>query len=388
MTFFVTGELGNPLLTKSVKSDVTKNTGVVSDTDGKFQSLLLSSLFDGSSETLELLPKLSQLTRNVDLKLKASLDGDNLFHLEDLEELLYLEFALLNNLQDEEVPEEYYQLIEELIVLSASLKQETNQPIDENIPKKLFQLSERVIAFMNQWMEGNIEKKEQKSVKQEASIKELMTLIESKLAKVLPSGEKSIPRIEKSQVMNNPFPHVLTEGHTVSSFSISQIQQPKQATIQWVVDTTSDQVAREQLVQKLEAILSKSQTRIVNGNQSITIRLNPEHLGTLHIKLQETQHGLVAKLVAHSKHSASLLEGGIAGLKQNLLNANINVDKVEVVYQEQEQRFLHQEKNQEERQEFKESSKNNRNTSEENEQSFEEVLLEEIESNERVGERV
>lgn len=373
MTFFVTGNAGNSISTKLAKTEVTKNTNIDSNTGGKFQSFLVG-------ESASTVPK------TADQNLEQPTDEAALFDLEEMKELLHLELSLLNNLEEELVSDEYYQLVEDLIVLSSNLTQETQPLTKEDTSKKLFQLSERVVAFMSKWLDGNDENKEQKIVKQATDIKELMSMIEKKLTRISPSLESSLPNIDSTRVKSNPFPTFLTEGNPISNFSMSQLQQPKQATIQWVVDTTSDQVAREQLIQKLEGILSKSQTRIVNGLSSITIRLNPEHLGTLHIKLQETQQGLVAKLVVHSKWSANLLESGVAGLKQNLLTANINIDKIEIVYQEQEQRFLHQGKDQEEQQTLKDSSANNKNSQEENEQTFEEILLEEIELNELGGE--
>nr|WP_277350534.1 flagellar hook-length control protein FliK [Bacillus sp. RO2] len=157
------------------------------------------------------------------------------------------------------------------------------------------------------------------------------------------------------------------------------LQQPKQATIQWVVDTTTNEVAREQLIQKLEGILSKTTTKLVNGNQSMTIRLAPEHLGTLHIKLQETQNGLVTKLIVHSKSAASLLESGMTNLKQTLAQTNASIDRIEVVFLDHDQKLTQQHKGtNEENAQAKQSFKQDKQQ-DDSDQSFEDVLLEELE---------
>jgi flagellar hook-length control protein FliK len=379
--------MGEMLHAKPLKVEGAAITEAEATDAGAFHRLLSENI---STLLEELTASPNDLGKEIALHSETS---NPLTKIEDLEELLHLELSLLNSLEDELSSEEYFGLIHQFLELSSTLtqaKQQQSVPaaMDENVSEKMVLLSNKLLLFMKQWKEGRDENPQPQTIKKQAELKELMVLIERKFAKIFQVTDKHTARTDTANVKSFPLHHLISENVSTGPFSINQLQQPRQATIQWVVDTSSSQVAREQLIQKLEGILSKSQSSFVNGNQQITIRLTPEHLGTLHIKLQETQHGLVAKLVAHSKSSATLLESGVAALKQNLVNANINVDKIEVVYQEQEQRFFHQGKSQEEQQAFKDSSSNGRKDQEPAEKSFDEILSEEIDINEREDEGI
>lgn len=387
--FLGTSQLGEMLHAKPLKMEGTARNEAEASEAGEFHRLLSENI---SSLLEELTASSTDLGKEMALHSESSYPLTN---IEDLEELLHLELSLLNSLEEELSSEEYFGLIHQFLELSSTLtqaKQQQSVPADmgENVFEKMALLTNKLLLFIKEWKEGKSENPQPQNVKQQTDLKELMVLIEKKFAKIFQVTEKHTGRADTANVKSFPFHHFISENVSAGPFSINQLQQPRQATIQWVVDTSSSQVAREQLIQKLEGILSKSQSSFVNGNQQITIRLNPEHLGTLHIKLQETQHGLVAKLVAHSKSSASLLESGVTALKQNLVNANILVDKIEVVYQEQEQeqRFFHQGKSQEEQQAFKDSSSNGRKDKESAEKSFDEILSEEIVINEREAEGI
>ncbi|WP_223700232.1 flagellar hook-length control protein FliK [Sutcliffiella deserti] len=383
----IPGDIENAVQNNPLQLKNEKSQKVDLPEDGKFHQLLSTSLLALLSESL---PETNKLTNHIEMETDTQIET----LLEEMNEILHLELSLLNSLEGENVPEEYYALIEDLLAfteivnqMQQAIQNVPQQAINvQQLPEKLSHISEKVIIFIKQWAEGMEEKKELQPLKQQSDIRELMVLIAKKLEKVFPDSSNQVQRMDTSQSKVIPFSRHLNDGESINTFSMHLLQQPKQATIQLTLDTTTSQVAREQLIQKLEAILSKSHTRLVNGHQSMTIRLNPEHLGTLHIKLQDSQNGLIAKLVAHSKVSASLLEGGVASLKQNLLNANINVDKIEIVYQEQEQLSLQQGRQQEKQQSHPGANINNNHSKEEQDKSFEELLLEEIETNQSIGE--
>ncbi|WP_239582727.1 flagellar hook-length control protein FliK [Bacillus tianshenii] len=383
--FLGTTQVGEMLHAKQQKVEGTARTEVEASEAGEFHRLLSENI---STLLEELTASPAGLGKEMALHSEIS---NTLKNIEDLEELLHLEISLLNSLEEELSSEEYFGFIHQFLELSSTLTQIQQQQavpaeMGENVFERMAMLTNKLLLFTKEWKEGKSGNSQPQNVKQQADLKELMILIEKKFAKIFQVTEKQTGRTDTANVKSFPFQHFISENVSVGPISINHLQQPKPATVQWVVDTSTNQVARDQLIQKLEGILSKSQTSFVNGNQQITIRLTPEHLGTLHIKLQETQHGLVAKLVAHSKSSATLLESGLATLKQNLVNANIPVDKIEVVYQEQEPRFFQQGRNQEEQQAFKDSSANGRKEKEPTEKSFDEILSEEIDIKDRAGE--
>ncbi|WP_404470378.1 flagellar hook-length control protein FliK [Sutcliffiella horikoshii] len=390
VNFFVTGEASASVGTsKKMSSDgVKKSEQLVENESGSFRSILSESLL---SAMLTLSQPNSEMVEEENVAVEKL--------MEEIDDIMTLQLTMLNELQEwqnmqtdssdnKELPEEYFHLLEDvmaMISLFSNLDGNMQGKVDKQLIQPFTQLSERVMMFMKSYI-TTVEEKvdlQQPTTKEQSNIKDLLKAIDIKMGKVeqlvratqLPnqSSTSDPPSTKTAFVPNNET--FLQNGPV----TMNLLQQPKQTTIQWVVDTTTNEVAREQLMQKLEGILSKTTTRLVNGNQSMTIRLAPDHLGTLHIKLQETQNGLVTKLVVHSKSAASLLESGIANLKQTLVQANANVDKIEIVFLDQEQKFTQQHKGtNEENAQAKQSFKQDKQQ-EDSDQSFEDVLLEELE---------
>ena len=326
--------------------------------------------------------------------------------LEGMDEILTLQLAMLNELQEwknmqadsaapEELPEEYFRLLEDVMAMMSLISNlEGNLPgkLDKQEIQSFTQLSERVMKFMKSYVPTVEEKAEtQIANKQQSNIQDLLRAVDFKMGKVEQMVRTANPTLY-SPTSDSPSTKTVFMPNNEAFLqngpvTMNLLQQPKQTTIQWVVDTTSNEVAREQLMQKLEGILSKTTTKLVNGNQSMTIRLAPEHLGTLHIKLQETQNGLVTKLIVHSKSAAQLLEGGLTNLKQALSLTNVSMDKIEVVFLDQELKFTQQHKGtNEENAHPKQSSKQDKQPEDPN-QSFEDLLIEELEIINPEGER-
>jgi hypothetical protein len=323
--------------------------------------------------------------------------------VQQMDEILSLQLSILNEVQELEskpnrsintdgIPDGYYELLEDVMAMVNVLTtlDNTTQGETREAFESFARLSERVLMFMKGFLQTKEEKTDQfvLPMKEHKNLKELMSMIETRLGKLL-SFEVTQGQNSTSVTENSPkrpayasIPEAVLQNGPVT---MNLLQLPKQTTIQWTIDTTTNEAAREQLLQKLEGILAKTSSRLVNGNQSITIRLAPEHLGTLHIKLQETQHGLMAKLIVHSKAAASLLESGLSNLKQALVHSNVNMEKLEIVYQDQEQKFTQQNKdNNEDSSHTRHFSKKDSNDGDNN-QSFEDVLLEELEIKNAVG---
>ncbi|ART76348.1 hypothetical protein B4U37_09980 [Sutcliffiella horikoshii] len=395
VNFFVTGEASASVgSSKKMSPDgMKKSEQLTESVSDSFRSILSESL-------LSAMLSLSQSDSEMVGEDNAAVEK----LMKEMDDITTLQLAILNELQEwqnmqtdsnenKELPEEYFHLLEDVMAMM-SLLSNFDGNIQGKVDKKLIQpftqLSDRVMIFMKSYITPMDEKSDlQMSTKEQSNIQDLLKAIDSKMGKVeqmVRAATPTFPPTSDSSSLKTAFmpsESLLQNGPV----TMNLLQQPKQTTIQWVVDTTSNEVAREQLMQKLEGILSKTTTRLVNGNQSMTIRLAPDHLGTLHIKLQETENGLVTKLIVHSKSAASLLESGIANLKQTLAQANANMDKIEIVFLDQEQKFTQQHKGtNEENSQAKQSFKQNKQQDDSN-QTFEDVLLEELEIKIPEGER-
>lgn len=124
------------------------------------------------------------------------------------------------------------------------------------------------------------------------------------------------------------------------------------------------------ILSQLTDVFKKSKTRFLSsGFSQMTIRLAPEHLGMLTVKLQQ-QHGeMVAKIITSTKSAKELVEQSIHQLKQALPSLTIQVDRFEVYGEQMETSFnRRQEENNHNR--FEQDSKKEETENEDEKDSF------------------
>ncbi|MDQ0860123.1 flagellar hook-length control protein FliK [Bacillus sp. V2I10] len=103
------------------------------------------------------------------------------------------------------------------------------------------------------------------------------------------------------------------------------------------------------------------------GSSQMTIRLAPEHLGMLTIKLQQQDGKTIAKIITSTQSAKELVEQGIHQLKQVLPAISIQVDRFEIYSEQLEPSFnrSHEEADQHRREQDrsrKESKEDERDT--------------------------
>jgi flagellar hook-length control protein FliK len=103
-----------------------------------------------------------------------------------------------------------------------------------------------------------------------------------------------------------------------------------------VVDQTlSDQKVNEAFLQQLTNIIRSGRfTRLTNRNAQLVIRLYPEHLGTLTVKIVREHGTLAAKLIVSTDSAKELLDANLSQLQQVLSTENITVEKWNVLTQD------------------------------------------------------
>ncbi|WP_243386862.1 flagellar hook-length control protein FliK [Bacillus kexueae] len=105
-------------------------------------------------------------------------------------------------------------------------------------------------------------------------------------------------------------------------------------------------VDQQEFVKKFLDIMKTSKMyRQVDGKSVMTIRLNPEHLGSLTVRLVQQNNETIAKIMASTQSAKELLEHSIHQLKQALPNTEIAVHRFELVEEQPMSSFReHQEK--------------------------------------------
>lgn len=128
-----------------------------------------------------------------------------------------------------------------------------------------------------------------------------------------------------------------TSNETVR-WSPVHFQQAMPKLQQFVLHVQSQEgtTGNQELAKQFEQILSRSQfSQMADGKAQMTIKLRPEHLGSLNIELIKDNGILTARLLASSTTAKELIESQLHQLKQAFISQNILVEKLEIQTQAQ-----------------------------------------------------
>jgi flagellar hook-length control protein FliK len=158
--------------------------------------------------------------------------------------------------------------------------------------------------------------------------------------------------------------------------SFQQMDKPYQLTLTQS-SQSGKQVSADQLIQQFETILSKSQLLNFGGNQKLFIKLYPEHLGALRVELIQKDATLMAKFMTTTAHAKEILESQIQSLKQAFSSQNIQIERIEVSQQlnQQERYFNRDSQQQQEQRQQEEADEQKQQKDQSFTISFEEELL-------------
>ncbi|WP_026559349.1 flagellar hook-length control protein FliK [Bacillus sp. J37] len=135
----------------------------------------------------------------------------------------------------------------------------------------------------------------------------------------------------------------------------------------------SDSFTRQEFTnQLLNAFKTSKFAQMPNGANRLTIKLNPEHLGVITVKLVQKNGEMIARLITSSGSAKELLDHSIHQLKQVLPNVQIEIERFEVQTEHSPQTIKDQSENREDR--SKEEQQQSHDDENNNEQSFMESL--------------
>ncbi|WLR52341.1 flagellar hook-length control protein FliK [Bacillus tianshenii] len=153
-------------------------------------------------------------------------------------------------------------------------------------------------------------------------------------------GEKN--RTEDKQSLPQGVKQVLDSLNTKTEqigvrLDSEQPQQRLQQTIQLNPNQAKPSM-QQQFVEQFQKIMQNSRfASFTNGNAQLTLKLNPEHLGTLSIKLVQMNGEMAARIIASTQSAKDLIESNIHQLRHLFSGQNVQVEKFEVNLQNQQQ---------------------------------------------------
>ncbi|RWR14126.1 flagellar hook-length control protein FliK [Siminovitchia fortis] len=101
-----------------------------------------------------------------------------------------------------------------------------------------------------------------------------------------------------------------------------------------IAETAPNERKARELIRQFSNVLQKSHFNQGLQTKSMTIRLYPEHLGSLRIELTQRNGAMIARILASTSMAKDLLDSQIHQLRQAFVQQNIQVDKVDISYQE------------------------------------------------------
>jgi flagellar hook-length control protein FliK len=129
-------------------------------------------------------------------------------------------------------------------------------------------------------------------------------------------------------------------GNQGSSTSLSQgsdftqvLSDVKESRPELRLDERIRQIGEVQAV--AQQIIKAANLRQGNDFSELTVKLQPEYLGSLNINVTVNQDTVCAKIGTDNVYSRELLASNVGALKESLNNAGINVDTIEISMDEQ-----------------------------------------------------
>ena len=148
-----------------------------------------------------------------------------------------------------------------------------------------------------------------------------------------------------------------------------------------VGQASSSVLPEDQIIEQLQNIMKQSKfTTSPNGTNQLMLKLNPAHLGTLTIKLIESNGELIARIIASSKTAKEVIETNLNSLRHVFTTQNITVEKLDIQYQgdnqfEDSNKGNRQQEDQSKRNEQEPANQRNKDEDSIESNSFKEELL-------------
>ena len=164
-----------------------------------------------------------------------------------------------------------------------------------------------------------------------------------------------------------------TESGTLVNLNQQHLGRTEQFVLH-VGDRSNHETVMRDLVKEFSNILSRSSLTQGLHTTKLLIRLYPEQLGSLRVELLQKDGLMMARMMASTSMAKEMLESQLHSLRQAFTQQNIQIDKIEVTFsQEETQKYTSQDGR---GNQHNESSRreNNLNLLDEDDSSFKETL--------------
>ncbi|WP_096199364.1 flagellar hook-length control protein FliK [Bacillus sp. FJAT-45350] len=336
----------------------------------------LNDEFESFEKYLEQIPveKLDEVIEMIVLKINSS------EFLNTLDKYIDFEYYndgtdFLKEYEDESPSDIASNIITQLIQLLPNLKE--NLSLNQNISSNSVLVKNDFFHLLNQDIKQlNITVNKNENFNEKVNITSFISKLVNQLNLVDPTATRT--KINSFQLdgfinkfgekSNNLSNVLLTNG---------DLSQPMNKTQQLVIhigESQSKQGQQQQFIRQFQEMISRGTfSNLNNGMQQLTIKLFPEHLGRLDIQLTQMNGVMTARILASSTAARELIESQIHQLRQAFSQQQIQVERIEISHQNQQQ-LGQTDKDEQQKNNKDQKDDNKQSDDDENNDSFEEEL--------------
>jgi Flagellar hook-length control protein FliK len=285
-----------------------------------------NSLFASLIGKIETMNQQADTTTLVDLSSLKGLVEELLqqLSLEDKQLLEEMVEALKEKLgQGEDAEESLYMLLAHMILQPQEMKAFIENVEQDNVQSK--QLFDKFVPLFEK-LSGEKETADiKKLVEKWASKKE-----EGKISYLQGVLDRVFPKEGKEAGISILPTRALPIYQPMDAINLGVIPQVEGKAFALYVGMNGSKLNEQQFIRDFQNILMSSNLTSANGIQKLSIKLYPEHLGSVHVDIVKRGGEMIAKIVASSANARDVLENHVQQLRTAFATQNISVDKIEI----------------------------------------------------------
>ncbi|KAB7668642.1 flagellar hook-length control protein FliK [Bacillus sp. B1-b2] len=370
-----------------IKQNVQPTTDMVSQD---------SNLLDGLDLAVDSMLQDNSLSTNV----KPEVEVQQVPTSIDTEDLLENQKSTIN--QEKQVAMETKALVQNkfltfdgnLLSIQKNMLQDKDTNLGISSTEKNVQSTKEQQTLMKMLSLNSLSTSEQSKSELKSTINNLLTQLDKQLATKDPAtsvvqkvmNPLLIGSLKKSEEMLNQTSTNITQLAATNQLEsdtliVNSLQNSflRQEPLVLMNGQTNQMVRSSNLEQQFEQILSNSSFTKVGNAQTLSIRLAPDHLGSIRIEITQNEGNMIAKIFTSSADAKEVLDTQLSSLKHGLSNQNLQVDKIDIVLTGQQQEKANKDPQQQQQQEQdQQTPQRERNQSDEDEEKRKRTFLEEL----------
>ncbi|MDX8046940.1 flagellar hook-length control protein FliK [Gracilibacillus sp. S3-1-1] len=192
------------------------------------------------------------------------------------------------------------------------------------------------------------------------------------------SSSQKVTQVDIKRWLQN----AVDKNDTVNQSRMDHVNQPLQSkvqqyTIHLSLTNTDEQLVQKQLLDQFQQVMKNSQfMKLSNGTNQLMLRIQPDQLGEVTVKLLQVNGEMTVKMIASSQHAKELLEGNLHQLRHLFSPHQIQIEKQESYGQVEQDNLLDDDQAEDSNAQQQEHEDNDQaNADTQDELSFEDLLV-------------